>query len=88
MKERPIAVYGAIASNLLIAEDQSEIFTSRRPLTMHLSPDNVLVNLDVEFRDDLDAEEIRRVIERLEAAIRGEHPEIRKIFIEARAVDR
>ncbi len=77
-----------VRSVMKIAAAQSEILTSRRPLTMHLSPDNVLVNLDVEFRDDLDVEELRRVIERLEAAIRGEHPTIRKIFIEARAVGR
>ena len=44
-------------------------------LTMHLSPEDVLVTADVRFRDDLSTEEIARTIDRVEAAIREVAPE-------------
>lgn len=75
-----------VANVRRIAEKQPEITESRRPLTMHFGPDNVLVNLDVEFQNDLSAADLRQVVERLEQAIREAHPEVEKIFIEARVL--
>jgi cation diffusion facilitator family transporter len=51
-------------------------------LTMHLSPEDVLVTADVRFRDDLSTEEIARTIDRVEAAIREVAPEATKIYVE------
>jgi len=56
----------------------------RTPLTMHLGPHEILLNLDVQFRAGLSAGEIVAAVERLEAAIRSAQPEVRRIFIEAR----
>lgn len=56
------------------------------PLTMYLSPDQVLLNLDVQFRRDLPASEVMSAVERMEQAIRKEHPQIKRIFIEAEAL--
>jgi hypothetical protein len=53
---------------------------------MHLAPDDVLVNLDVDFKDDLGASEIEAAVERIETAIRAAHPHVKRIFIEARTV--
>jgi divalent metal cation (Fe/Co/Zn/Cd) transporter len=50
-------------------------------LTMQLGPEEVLLNLAVEFRDGLSAEEIMGAIRRLQDAIRERHPEVRRIFI-------
>jgi cation diffusion facilitator family transporter len=54
----------------------------RRPLTMHFGPDEILLNLDVQFHPDLRAAQLVRVIDELENKIRKQYPEIRKIFIE------
>jgi cation diffusion facilitator family transporter len=51
-------------------------------LSMHLSPEDVLVTADVRFRDDLSTEEIARTIDRVEEAIREVAPEARKIYVE------
>jgi cation diffusion facilitator family transporter len=56
------------------------------PLTMHFGPDQVLLNLDVEFRPDLSAAEITAAVDRLEAGIRRERPRIKRIFIEAQSL--
>jgi cation diffusion facilitator family transporter len=51
-------------------------------LTMHLSPEEVLVTADVRFTDDLSTEEIARTIDRVEAAIREVAPGARRIYVE------
>jgi cation diffusion facilitator family transporter len=61
-----------------------EVRAVRNLLTMHLGPAELLLNLDVEFNPDLDFPEIAQAIERLESNIRKEHPEVKRIFIEAR----
>lgn len=54
-----------------------------RPLTMHLGPEELLVNVRIDFRPDLEADELRRAIARLEQAIRARHPEASRIYLEA-----
>jgi cation diffusion facilitator family transporter len=56
------------------------------PLTMHFGPQEVLLNLDIKFRSGLSAEEIEAAVDRMEAAIRKHHPEIKRIFIEAESI--
>jgi cation diffusion facilitator family transporter len=58
-----------------------------RPLTMHLGPDDVLLNLALRFRRDLELREIEEAIRRIETAIRANYSEIRRIFIEASALE-
>lgn len=53
-------------------------------LTMHMSPEDVLLNLNVNFDDSLQTAEIELAVRDLEARIRERHPEIRRIFVEAR----
>ena len=51
-------------------------------LSMHLSPEDVLVTADVRFRDDLSTQEIAHTIDRVEAAIREVAPGATKIYVE------
>jgi cation diffusion facilitator family transporter len=69
-----------------LAAARSEVERTGVPLTMHLGPTDVLVNLDVQFRPGLSAEEIERTVEELEGAIRAEHPDVGRIFIEAKTL--
>jgi len=52
-------------------------------LTMHLGPRRILVNMNVDFEDQLLAEELEDVVDKMEANIREAVPAADKIFIEA-----
>jgi cation diffusion facilitator family transporter len=67
-----------------IAAEDPAVAVVRTPLTMHLGPDEILLNLEVEFRTQSSAEEHMRAVMRIEAAIRAAHPAVKRIFIEAR----
>lgn len=57
-----------------------------RLLTMHTGPEDIIVNLDVEFRNELSASEISSAVDRLERAVRDADPRIKQIFIEAESL--
>lgn len=63
----------------------SEVLNVNEVLTMHMGPDFILVNLSVEFSDELKATEIESVVVEIEARIKNAYPEIKRIFIEAEA---
>jgi cation diffusion facilitator family transporter len=55
-------------------------------LTMHLGPEQVLLNVDIKFRSGLTVTELESAIDRLESRIRAEDPRIKRIFIEAESL--
>ena len=56
-----------------------------RILTMQLAPQEVLLNLEIQFSKNLTGEEIALTVESLEVKISQKHPEIKQIFIEAKS---
>lgn len=52
----------------------------RSPLTMSLGPNDVMLDLDVDFADDLTSVQMAIAVERLQDAIRVEHPEVQRNF--------
>jgi len=54
------------------------------PITMHFGPNDLFLALDVEFLDELSADEIEVAVARVEKRLRNEIPMIRRIFIEAK----
>jgi cation diffusion facilitator family transporter len=62
-----------------------EIEQVRRPMTMHLGPEEVLLNLELQFRQDLPDHRITAVVKDLERTLRELHPSLRFVFIEATA---
>jgi cation diffusion facilitator family transporter len=75
-----------LASIRSIAGKDPAVREVRKSLTMHFSPTDVLLNLDIRFQGDLKAEEVAAAIDRLEKAIRDQHPEINHIFVEAKSL--
>jgi cation diffusion facilitator family transporter len=69
-----------------IAEKDPAVLRARPPLTMQMSPDDVLLNMDIEFRRDLAAGELMSAIDRIEAAIRERHPSVHRIYLEVDSV--
>lgn len=55
-------------------------------LTLHFGPQEILLNLEIEFIEDLATEELAIAVERLETSIRGQHSEVQNIFIEAKSI--
>jgi cation diffusion facilitator family transporter len=51
--------------------------------TMHLGPDDILVNLSVDFRDALSAGMVEKAVSAMEGEIKAAHPEVTRVFIEA-----
>lgn len=66
----------------LINQDE-DVESLRPPLTMQLSPNEVLLALDIQFKNHLHGTEVAKVIQRLEKKIKTEIPMIKQIFIEA-----
>ncbi|MEW8118277.1 MAG: cation diffusion facilitator family transporter [Candidatus Thiodiazotropha sp.] len=52
-------------------------------LTMHMGPDFVLVNMSVDFRDSVSADEVERAIGGMDGMIKQRFPQVKRIFIEA-----
>lgn len=72
-----------MASIRRIAEADPAVERVRRLLTTYFGPDTVLLNMDIQFRPDLPSGEVEEAVDRIEKAIRRQHPEIKTIFIEA-----
>jgi cation diffusion facilitator family transporter len=66
-----------------LARQDAAVAELRAPLTMYLGPTDGILALDVAFHDHLTAVEVEHAVERLQTAIKAQHPEFRRIFIEA-----
>jgi cation diffusion facilitator family transporter len=73
----PVLVSAAIALTL----EEQGIVSANGALTVHLSPDQILVALSVEFSEELRSLEIERRVESIETRVRDAHPEIVALFI-------
>jgi divalent metal cation (Fe/Co/Zn/Cd) transporter len=70
----------------VLAQSDTAVERSRRPLAMHFGPHNVMLAIDLQFRQSLTSAGIQEAIDRVEARIRGEFPQVRHIFVEAKAL--
>jgi cation diffusion facilitator family transporter len=52
-------------------------------LTMHVGPQDILVNLSVDFDDALDSEDVEAAVSALEAEIKNRFKNVSRVFIEA-----
>ncbi len=55
--------------------------------TMHMGPDDILLAVNVDFRDDVTLGELEKVIDRIEREISEKVPAVKQIFIEADDVE-
>ncbi|MEH2009978.1 cation diffusion facilitator family transporter [Nostoc sp.] len=75
-----------IASIRSLSKTESGVQEVIRILTMQLAPQEVLLNLEIQFTKNLTGEQIALTVESLEAKISQKHPEIKQIFIEAKSL--
>ena len=52
-------------------------------LTMHMGPDFILVNISIDFRDDIAAGNLEDMIARMDIEIKERFPTVKRVFVEA-----
>lgn len=68
-----------------IATDQPGILQVNELLTMHLGPEDILLNLSLDFADELSSIDVEQSISNMERDIKAAFPEVKRIFIEAQS---
>lgn len=66
-----------------ILDAEPRVGEYRRPLSLYFGPNEVLVNLDVHFVDDLSSDQIEETVDRIEKSIKEALPRVNRIYIEA-----
>ena len=69
-----------------IVDQEVGIIAINEILTMHMGPEDILLNLSIDFTDNLISLEVEATISRLESAVRVKHHHIQRIFIEAQSI--
>ena len=64
-----------------IARERPELVQVAAPRTLHLGPDHIHVDLDVQARADVTAQELGALLKGLEDAVHAAHPEVGRISI-------
>ena len=75
-KEKIKAIYDIVDADPAVTK-------LNKPLTMQMGPDELLLALDVKFKNELNSADLTKAIQRLEKNIREKLPDVKKIFIEA-----
>jgi len=69
-----------------IVEAHPGILAVNELLTMHLGPEDILLNISIDFSDDLSSGGVEQAISDLEQQIKESFPAIKRLFIEAQSV--
>ena len=68
-----------------IISAQQGVLQVNELLTMHFGPDDILLNISLDFADGLSSENVERAISDMERLIKQSFPEIKRVFIEAQS---
>lgn len=66
-----------------LASAYENILDVKQTLTLHMGPEFILVNLNVDFKDSMKAETIERITNKLAEDIKESFPRVKRVFIEA-----
>ena len=68
-----------------IIKDESAVLYINEILTMHLGPEDILLNISLDFKDAMSSGNVEETISVLETNIKNKFPEIKRVFIEAQS---
>jgi len=71
------------ASIRRLTESFEEVEKVNELLTMHMGPEFILVNISIRFKRGQITREIEAIIQEVDAAIKGEHLAVKRVFVEA-----
>ena len=69
-----------------IITKQPGILAINESLTLHFSPEDVLLTLSLDFSDNMSSADVEGAISKMEREIKAAYPEIRRVFIEAQSI--
>lgn len=69
-----------------IVDADARIKKTNEMLTLHMGPTDLLLNISLDFVDEIDANDVEAAISELEAKMKQRFPEISRVFIEAQSV--
>jgi len=69
-----------------IVKSDDAVTRMESPITLHFGPQDIMLAMNIEFRDDLSSDEIEAATRRIERKIRESHTEVKRIFLEAASV--
>jgi len=72
-----------IASIRAIIDEDDRIENINQILTIHFGPQDILLNVSLDFVDGLPSEKVEAAVTYMEARIKAKHSEVSRIFIEA-----
>ena len=72
---------------VFIVEQDPAVIKCGRVMSMYMGPNDMLLNLDVTFDDELDEGDVLQAIDRLEAELIDDYPQCTAIFIEAESLN-
>ena len=75
-----------VSSIRTITQEDAAVEKVLQVLTLHFGPQEILLNLEIKFVENLETEELAIAVERLESSISQQHPEVKNIFIEAKSI--
>jgi len=79
---------GLVASICTMARAEPGIQRSNGLFTVHMGPQQVVAALSVDFKDDLTAVEVERIVAALEDRVRKAHPEVVSLLIKPQKPER
>lgn len=68
-----------------IAQGKDGVKVVNEILSLHMGPEFILVNISIDFKDELQAGKIEQIIHSIDRDIKTEFPFIKRIFVEAEA---
>ena len=72
---------------IFIVESDPAVIKCGRVLSLYLGPEDLLMNMDVTFRDDLAEGEVLTAIDRIEEEVMDEFPQATRVFIEPESLN-
>jgi len=69
------------AAILRAASEDPAVHMANGVYTVHIGPEQIVAELSLAFENNAGADEIERAVERIEAAIQREHPEVLMLFV-------
>jgi cation diffusion facilitator family transporter len=79
------ARHDLVAGVRAVAEAETCVDRVNEVIAIHLGPEHVLVNVSIDFRDDVPAGRVEQALTRIEAAVKARFAEVSRVFTEVRA---
>ncbi len=68
----------------IISSDKS-VKNVNELLTMHMGPEEILLNVSIDFDEEMSSSDVELAVSNMELLIKSKHPKVKRIFIEAQS---